>query len=66
MTHYIGRLQDLRIVIIPRHGEEDEFALPATLVKEQGYEANIWRLYELGAEAIFGFSAVGSLDLYSR
>ena len=62
MTHYIGGKDGLRVVILPRHGEGDEFRSPATLVKEGGFEANLWQLHAYGVERIIAFSAVGWLD----
>lgn len=60
-----GSHQGLRVILLPRHGPtlERPDRSPAMLVKEQGYEAHIWLLHQLGVTAIFAFSAVGALDL---
>ncbi len=61
----IGSYKDISVVVFPRHGEENGKPVrsPADLVRKRGYEANIWKLYELGVEHVYGFSAVGALDL---
>tara|TARA_B100002003_G_C14089517_1_gene524044 strand:- start:385 stop:1200 length:816 start_codon:yes stop_codon:yes gene_type:complete len=65
LSYYDGLNNDNRVIILPRHGDSMELPSrsPAELVKQKGYEANIWQLHELGVEAIFGLSAVGSLDM---
>lgn len=61
---YIGKSRNADVIILPRHGKEGvRTRMPAELVSEKGYEANIWQLHELGAEEVYGFTAVGSMDL---
>ncbi|MSR86308.1 5'-methylthioadenosine phosphorylase [Candidatus Woesearchaeota archaeon] len=65
LPHKIGNYGDTQVVLLPRHGEQDGKPVrsPAELVRERGYEANIWRLHNLGIEHVYAFSAVGALDL---
>jgi 5'-methylthioadenosine phosphorylase len=60
-----GYHDDLRVILLPRHGPtfDRPDRSPAALVKEKGHEAHIWLLHELGASAVYAFSAVGALDL---
>lgn len=64
LSYYIGEYKNLKIVIIPRHGDSlnQPSRSPFGLVKEQGYEANIWQLYKEKVDYIISFSAVGCLD----
>lgn len=66
-SYYIGMHKDTRVIILPRHGDSVNVPAksPAELVKQKGYETNIWALHELGAEAVFATSAVGVLDNYT-
>lgn len=63
-SYFSGKFKDLNVIILSRHGDGENFRSPATLVAEKGYEANIWLLaQEIGVEAIYGLTAVGSLEL---
>jgi 5'-methylthioinosine phosphorylase len=59
-----GYCQGLRLILLPRHGPAQEIPdrSPAALIHELGHEAHVWLLHELGVEAVYAFSAVGSLD----
>jgi purine nucleoside phosphorylase len=65
LSYHIGYRNNLRVIILPRHGDSTEAPSrsPAELVDQKGYEANIWELYKLKVEAVYGFTAVGALDL---
>ncbi len=65
LSYYVGEHKNTRVIILPRHGDSKETPQrsPAELVKEKGYEANIWQLFTLGVEEAYGLSAVGSLEL---
>ncbi len=64
ISYYIGQYNNTKIIILPRHGDSLNIPVrsPAQLVLEKGYEANIWELYKLKVDCVFGFSVVGSLD----
>ncbi len=64
LSYYTGENDDTKVIILPRHGDSKGTPArsPAELVAQNGYEANIWQLHKLGADAIIGFTAVGSLD----
>ena len=62
VVYYEGEYNGLQVVILPRHGTKEEFRTPTTLAKQNGYEANIYLLHELGVQAIFATSAVGAMD----
>ncbi len=51
-----GRMQDLELVFIPRHGKGHRFS-----PSEVPYAANIYALKSLGVDTIISFNAVGSL-----
>src|SRR5262245_27394461 len=66
VLQYVEGFHDgLRVIFVPRHGPSPERPdrSPAMLVKEEGHEAHIWLLHQLGVSAVYAFSAVGSLDL---
>lgn len=65
LSYYEGIYRGLRVIILPRHGDakDQPSRSPAELVRQRGYEANIWQLYNLGVSAVYGLSAVGALDL---
>jgi len=52
----IGRLGDVEVAFIPRHGRGHRFT-----PSEVPYRANIWALKSLGVSRIFSASAVGSM-----
>lgn len=62
VVYYEGEYKGIQVVILPRHGTKEEFRTPTTLAKQNGYEANIYLLYELGVQAVFATSAVGAMD----
>lgn len=51
-----GKMADRYLLFLPRHGRRHEL-----LPSEVNYRANIWALKKLGATAVIGLSAVGSL-----
>jgi 5'-methylthioadenosine phosphorylase len=51
-----GRLGDIRLLFLPRHGRGHRFA-----PHEINYRANVLALKQLGAEQLLSFSAVGSM-----
>lgn len=53
-----GRLGDVRMLFIPRHGRGHRFT-----PSEVPYRANIWALKKLGAQWCISVSAVGSLQM---
>lgn len=53
----IGRLQELTVAFLPRHGR-DHSALP----HQVNYRANLWGLHHLGVSRIVATTAVGSLQ----
>ncbi len=55
-TPYVGKINDVEVAFIPRHGEGH--TIPPHRVN---YRANIWALHELGVERVIGVQAVGSL-----
>ncbi len=65
LPYKTGTYHDVEVVLLPRHGEKDGKPIrsPAELIQEKGYEANVLRLYEEGVDLVYGFSAVGALDL---
>ncbi|MDP3729062.1 MAG: hypothetical protein Q8R18_06465 [bacterium] len=65
LPYKTGTYQNLDVLLLPRHGEKDGKPIrsPAELIQEKGYEANVLRLYEEGVDLVYGFSAVGALDL---
>jgi 5'-methylthioadenosine phosphorylase len=52
----IGRLGDVRVAFLPRHGRRHE--LPPHRVN---YRANVWAMHEVGVGALVGSFAAGSL-----
>lgn len=67
LDYYVGFHGNTRVVIMPRHGKDIgdiPERSPATLVKNGGYEANVWELCNtLNVAEVYGLSAVGSLDM---
>ncbi|AJF61034.1 TPA: MTAP family purine nucleoside phosphorylase [Candidatus Woesearchaeota archaeon] len=66
LSYYTGKHGNTNVVILPRHGESEggkPTRTPAELVRQRGYEANIWQLYKLGVQAVYGTTAVGALDM---
>jgi 5'-methylthioinosine phosphorylase len=63
--HLTGGHGDNTIIVMARHGDNAHppERMPPELASQRGYEANVWRLAELGAEAVYGHTAVGSIDL---
>lgn len=65
VLHYVeGYCDGLRVILVPRHGPSPERPdrSPAILVQEQGYEAHVWLLHQLGVSEVYAFSTVGALD----
>jgi 5'-methylthioadenosine phosphorylase len=60
-----GFCGSLRVIVLLRHGPtlKRPDRSPGALVQEQGYEAHIWLLHQLGVSAVYAFSTVGALDL---
>jgi len=52
----LGKLHDMDVVALPRHGEEHK--LPPHMIN---YRANVWALKKIGVERIVAYNAVGSL-----
>ncbi|HYP04424.1 MAG TPA: S-methyl-5'-thioadenosine phosphorylase, partial [Cyanobium sp.] len=57
----IGRLGDLEVVFLARHGRHHTFS-----PTEVPYRANLWALRSLGVRWILSASAVGSLQQHVR
>lgn len=64
LFHLVGDCNGLRVILLPRHGPTQEVPdrSPAALIQELGHEAHVWLLHELKVDAVYAFSAVGSLD----
>ena len=54
----VGKIGDTEVAFLPRHGRDHQY--PAHRVP---FRANVWGMRELGATAIVGPCAVGSVDL---
>ncbi len=67
ISYYIGYYKNIKIIMLPRHGDSQKIPArtPAELVRQRGYEANIWELHKQGVNEVYGLSAVGVLDHYT-
>lgn len=57
-----GSYGSLNVAVLSRHGDGELFRSPSDLVRTRGFEANTWKLHELGVEEVYAFSAVGSVS----
>lgn len=64
LYHEIGFFENLRVVILPRHGNviDRPQRAPAELILSSAHEAHIWFLSQLGVDAVYAFNTVGALD----
>jgi len=60
----VGRLNNLEIVVIPRHGPTRDVPDrgPAELIIQKGHEAHLLHMHHMGVSAIYAFNSVGAID----